>query len=144
LFFFLSAISAALQVVAISLLREPAQDELLDICKLNGTGQQQCIEKAESPQEKPQVYSVSFSNAIKTGLFWVKWCILLSVSMLMGFMGSYQKTYGQIYIEDDIFLSTAATIQNVVNGTGRILWGFIFDYMGYRVGYIVGNILTSQ
>jgi hypothetical protein len=133
LFFFLSAISAALQFVSICLLREPTQDELVDICKLNGTGQQKCIEKAELLQEKPQVYSVSFTNAIKTGLFWVKWCILLNVSMLMGFMGSYQKTYGQIYIEDDVFLSTAATIQNVVNGSGRILWGFFFDYLGYRV-----------
>jgi hypothetical protein len=133
LFLLLSAITAAMQVVAICLLREPTEDELVDICKLNRTGEQKCIEKVESQQEKPEVYSVSFSNAIKTGLFWVKWMILLSVSMLMGFMGTYQKTYGQIYIEDDVFLSTAATIQNVVNGTGRILWGFIFDYLGFRV-----------
>ena len=51
----------------------------------------------------------------------------------MGFLGSYSKTYGQVYIIDDAFLATTATVQNFVNGGGRILWGFIYDYLGYRV-----------
>ena len=38
----------------------------------------------------------------------------------------------QIYISDDTFLAVAATVQSVVNGVGRITWGFIFDYLGYR------------
>ena len=38
----------------------------------------------------------------------------------------------QIYISDDSFLAVAATVQSVVNGVGRIAWGFIFDYLGYR------------
>ena len=59
----------------------------------------------------------------------------------MGFLGSYSKTYGQVYIVDDAFLATTATVQNFVNGGGRILWGFIYDYLGYRVLYsVVENI----
>ena len=38
----------------------------------------------------------------------------------------------QIYISDDSFLAFAATVQSVVNGLGRITWGFVFDYLGYR------------
>ena len=51
----------------------------------------------------------------------------------MGFLGSYSKTFGQVYIVDDAFLAVTATVQNVVNGGGRILWGFIYDYLGYKV-----------
>ena len=51
----------------------------------------------------------------------------------MGFLGSYSKTFGQVYIVDDAFLAITATVQNVVNGGGRILWGFIYDYLGYKV-----------
>ena len=58
------------------------------------------------------------------------------MSVLTGFLGSYSKTFGQIYITDDAFLSIAATIQNLANGSGRILWGFIYDYLGYRVKLI--------
>ena len=59
----------------------------------------------------------------------------------MGFLGSYSKTFGQIYIADDAFLAAAATVQNFVNGGGRILWGFIYDYLGYRVKLL--NLIHS-
>jgi hypothetical protein len=109
-------------------------NELNEIHELNGSAQRRRIDEVESQQQKPQGYSVEFRDAIKTGLFWVKWMTLLFNSVLMGFIGSYQKTYGLIYINDDIFLSIAATVQNVVNGTRRITWGFIFDYLKYKVG----------
>ena len=88
---------------------------------------------AKEAEAAAKTYSMTLNNSVRTGVFWAKWVTVLSISLLMGFLGSYQKTYGQIYVKDDNFLSLAATIQNFINGTGRILWGFFFDYLGYRV-----------
>ena len=57
----------------------------------------------------------------------------------MGFLGSYSKTFGQIYIADDAFLAAAATVQNFVNGGGRILWGFVNPSVLYQYGRVIST-----
>jgi hypothetical protein len=64
------------------------------------------------------------------------WFALFSLSLLSGFLGSFEKSYGMLYINDDAFLAVAATLQNVMNGTSRIVWGRLTDILGYRVSVL--------
>jgi len=125
MFLLLGGVSLAMEIVAMSILREPTEAEIMEIKSWN-------VLQDKSSTDTKLAHSVSTREAITGGLFWAKWGTLLCVGLLMSFLGSYQKTYGQIYISDDTFLAVAATVQSVVNGVGRITWGFIFDYLGYK------------
>ena len=38
-----------------------------------------------------------------------------------------------LYIQDDKFLAVAAIIQNIMNGSCRLFFGFLFDRLGFKV-----------
>ena len=45
----------------------------------------------------------------------------ISLSSILSFTGTYAKSFGQVYISDDAFLVAAATVQNIMNGTARLM-----------------------
>ena len=53
---------------------------------------------------------------------------------LFYFFFSYNKSYAMLYISDDAFLAIAATIQSVMNGSSNLIFGFLFDKYGFKVG----------
>ena len=57
----------------------------------------------------------------------------LSGFLLFFFFFSYNKSYAMLYISDDAFLAFAATIQSVMNGSSRLIFGFLFDKYGFKV-----------
>ena len=57
----------------------------------------------KSSTDTKLAHSVSTREAITGGLFWAKWGTLLCVGLLMSFLGSYQKTYGQGYHSRHLF-----------------------------------------
>ena len=63
-------------------------------------------------------------------------CHLLQISgfVLFFFFFTYNKSYAMLYISDDAFLAVAATIQSVMNGSSRLIFGFLFDKYGFKVG----------
>ena len=42
-------------------------------------------------------------------------------------IGTYSKTFGLTFINDDHFYSIVAVLQNILNGFSRILWGLGYD-----------------
>ena len=61
------------------------------------------------------------------------WFSFFTLSATINFLNSYQKSYAQIYIPDDQFLSVVAMVQNFMNGMSRVFGGMLFDRWGYRV-----------
>ena len=57
----------------------------------------------------------------------------LTMVLLWSFFNNYNKSYAMLYISDDKFLAVAAIIQNVMNGSCRLFFGFLFDRLGFKV-----------
>ena len=57
----------------------------------------------------------------------------LSGFVLFFFFFTYNKSYAMLYISDDAFLAITATIQSVMNGSSRLIFGFLFDKYGFKV-----------
>ena len=57
----------------------------------------------------------------------------LAMVLLWSFFNNYNKSYAMLYIQDDKFLAVAAIIQNVMNGSCRLFFGFLFDRLGFKV-----------
>ena len=72
----------------------------------------------KSSTDNKLTHSLSTKEAVTGGLFWAKWGTLLCVGLLMSFLGSYQKTYGQGY--SSIHLPTINLSITVQGGAGGL------------------------
>ena len=57
----------------------------------------------------------------------------ITLAMFYFFFSPYAKSYAMSFISDDAFLAHAATLQYVMNGSSRIVFGFLYDKWGYKV-----------
>ncbi len=73
------------------------------------------------------------TDVLRTKEFYLIWVTFYTVAMLNGFFNNYQKTFGQIYISDDRFFAIVSIVGNVINGSGRLAWGKLYDIKGYKV-----------
>lgn len=53
------------------------------------------------------------------------------------------KTFGQIFIDDDLFLVTVGSLASIFNCCGRLFYGFIMDRSSYKRAMLIEtSILT--
>ena len=57
----------------------------------------------------------------------------LAIFFLFFFFFSYHKSYAMLYISDDAFLAKAAIVQSIMNGSSRMIFGFMYDKLGFKV-----------
>lgn len=57
----------------------------------------------------------------------------MAMFFLFFFFFSYQKSYAMLYISDDAFLAKAAIAQSVMNGSSRMVFGLMYDKVGFKV-----------
>ena len=72
-------------------------------------------------------------NSTITSQFSTPLLFQLAMVLLWSFFNNYNKSYAMLYIADDKFLAVAAVIQNVMNGSCRLFFGFMFDRLGFKV-----------
>ena len=107
----------------------------------------------ELTMKQQRTVSLTPKQALRTGIFWRLWilrvfwhnlyfinCSLLPLFQLSGFVLffffiTYNKSYAMLYISDDTFLAAAATIQSVMNGSSRLIFGLLFDKYGFKVRF---------
>merc|ERR1712117_768383 len=82
-------------------------------------------------------------QALRTGIFWRLWILRLSGFVLFFFFITYNKSYAMLYISDDTFLAAAATIQSVLNGSSRLIFGFLFDKYGFKNTLFIQSISSA-
>ena len=58
----------------------------------------------------------------------------ITMAMFWFFYFQYAKSYAMLFISDDAFLARAAALQAIMNGSSRIVFGFLFDKLGFKVG----------
>lgn len=61
------------------------------------------------------------------------WLSFFSMAVVNGFINNYQKSFGQNYIENDRFFAVIGTVSSILNGSSRMLWGYIYDKLGFKV-----------
>ena len=55
------------------------------------------------------------------------WIGFLGINTAVIMFATFSKSFGQTFIEDDHFFANVAIAQNILNGSGRILWGYLYD-----------------
>lgn len=94
--------------------------------------------KAEINEEQLTMKETLFQRR-----FWLLWLSFMSVQMMITFVNSYQKAFGQIFISDDYFFLYVGLASNILNGSSRVIWGFLFDRKGFKFNaFIIGGTST--
>ena len=54
----------------------------------------------------------------------------MTIQVIITFINSYQKAFGQNFISDDFFFAYVGLASNILNGSSRMVWGKIYDLKG--------------
>ena len=73
------------------------------------------------------------TKVLRTWTLYKMMTTFFSMSLVVGFIASYQKSFGQIYIQDDRFFAIIGTVSSFINGCSRIIWGYGYDRFGFKV-----------
>ena len=134
LFLLLGGIILGLFATGFFMVRDPTPEEMEEAEEMQLGGKK--AEDVETPVEEKETLedkSVKTLDALKSFNFWIVWVSFFSMNLLLIFISNYAKSFGQNYIQDDQYFAIVATIQNVINGSSRVIWGIIYDRMGYKV-----------
>ena len=75
-------------------------------------------------------------ETVSQSKFWLLWTIFVAISIMSGFVNNYQKTFGMKFINDDFFFTYVGLASNLINGSSRIMWGYVYDLKGFKVIFI--------
>lgn len=134
IFLILGGTYFCLQIIGVSLLSEKNDDlnvninieeetELIKSEKTNSLG----VRYEDSSQ------GMSLNEAWKYAAFWMLFVKIFSQLVPCGFIITYYKTFGQTFIDDDLFLSQVGSIAAFFNAFGTFFWGFVIDRSVYKV-----------
>ena len=83
--------------------------------------------------ENNNVPNLTILQTISQSKFWLLWTIFLAVTLIQAFVNTYQKSYGMIFITDDFFFTYVGLASNIINGSLRLVWGYMYDLKGFKV-----------
>ena len=78
-------------------------------------------------------------ETVSQSKFWLLWTTFVAISIMSGFVNNYQKTFGMKFITDDFFFTYVGLASNLINGSSRIMWGYVHDLKGFKVIFIIVN-----
>ena len=136
MFIVLGIIYAVMGIIAVVLIAEPAEEKLEENKERDEDNEIQGIadRRTLTPWQVIKTrwfYQVNNFLQILLYPFIINfkqiWTGFLSISLTIGIMGTYSKTFGLTFINDDHFYSIVAVFQHIFNGFSRIFWGISFD-----------------
>lgn len=129
LFYLLGGTFIVMQIVAIILLRVPTEEELAEMVPILGVKDHKA---SDQENDKDETFSLRPLQVLKTAEFYKMWVSFLAMNMINMFINNYQKSFGQLFIEDDNFFAIIATLSSVANGVTRMIWGYTYDKLGFQ------------
>ena len=144
MFLLLGGIFAICGIIGTILISEPDEEtvEALEI--------EEVLDEApwRIQKEKEEERNLKPTEVLRTVIFYQMWIGFFSIGLCNGLMSTYSKAFGLTFINDDHFYATVATVQNIFNGSCRILWGFCYDKFGFKACLlsiaIAVTIITSS
>uniref|UniRef100_A0A914XWI3 Uncharacterized protein n=1 Tax=Panagrolaimus superbus TaxID=310955 RepID=A0A914XWI3_9BILA len=106
------------------------------------------IEAEESDDDllqtvKPQPLSLRPSEVLKSSTFYWLFIALFCCSFYGNLFYNLYKTFGETFIEDDMFLAIAFSIGTVANAAARIGWGLLTDKTSFQVALSSASCLAT-
>ncbi|KAK0411140.1 hypothetical protein QR680_005508 [Steinernema hermaphroditum] len=132
-FFTLSIVYAIMQTVGLLVICDPPSEA---VTKRHEHGSDS-LEDADDDEEGrgkavPQEWSMTTSEMLKSSTFYVLFVALFCCSFYGNTYYNLYKTYGETFIDDDMFLAVAFSIGSVANACARIGWGWLTDKTSFQ------------
>ena len=83
--------------------------------------------------ENTNSLNLTIFQTISQGKFWQLWTIFMTQSVMEGFINTYQKSFGMIFISDDFFFAYVGLAFNLLIGFSSLIWGYLYDLKGFKV-----------
>lgn len=100
------------------------------------------VEDTEAGLIKKHSGDYSPKEVIKTKAFYLVWICFLGIQLTQGIITNFAKVFGLTFINDDHFYARMSIVSNILNGSFRIVWGFLYDRVKFRGCYFaMGTIV---
>ncbi|EGT49220.1 hypothetical protein CAEBREN_16011 [Caenorhabditis brenneri] len=80
---------------------------------------------------------------LKSPTFYCLFAALFCCSFYANMFYNLYKTYGESFIEDDMFMAMAFSIASVANAIARIGWGYLTDRTSFQIALSTATCLAS-
>uniref|UniRef100_A0A7E4W570 MFS domain-containing protein n=1 Tax=Panagrellus redivivus TaxID=6233 RepID=A0A7E4W570_PANRE len=97
----------------------------------------------ESEVGRPQPISLAPSEVLRSSTFYWLFVALFCCSFYGNLFYNLYKTYGETFIEDDMFLAVAFSLGTIANAAGRIGWGLLTDKTSFQVALSTASCLAT-
>ena len=128
MFVLLGGIFAVLGVMGTVLISEPDEEYLAKL-------EEEAAVSVTPSQAQDEIYfekNLKPTEVLRTGVFYLIWTGFFVIDMANGLMVNYQKAFGLTFISSDSYFATVAFVQNIFNGSCRIVWGLLYDRFGFK------------
>lgn len=83
------------------------------------------------------------SEMLKSPTFYCLFAALFCCSFYANMFYNLYKTYGESFIEDDMFMAMAFSVASVANAIARIGWGYLTDRTSFQIALSTATCLAS-
>jgi len=147
MFYMLGGIFCVMGLLATLLVSDPDQattksQEL----ELRVTDEEERKKKEREEEEEPEEnkegnsktpFSLTPLQVLQTSAFYMSWIGFFNITLTSGILQNYSKTFGLTFINDDHYFAMIGVVSNIFNGLCRIVWGALYDRLGFRGCYLV-------
>ncbi|WKX96497.1 hypothetical protein Q1695_012717 [Nippostrongylus brasiliensis] len=74
----------------------------------------------------------STTTQLRSGSFFLLFVSLMSNALWVQLISGLYKAYGQLFIDNDLFLSLVGSLASVFNACSRVVWGVVADNTSYQ------------
>ncbi|TKR86407.1 hypothetical protein L596_011004 [Steinernema carpocapsae] len=109
-------------------LHKPHNHDSDSLESLVGENDEESQRRAAAPSE----WSMTPSEVLHSSTFYVLFVALFCCSFYGNTYYNLYKTYGETFIDDDMFLAIAFSIGSIANACARISWGYLTDKTSFQ------------
>ncbi|XP_076315800.1 uncharacterized protein LOC143228423 [Tachypleus tridentatus] len=139
LFLIMGAVQGGILLVGLLLYQEPPSEILEEredysVIPVENSSNHK-VEETE--QSFPRELEVTPKEALKMYEFYILLVMCIGSLHSSLFVNNFYKTYGQTFIDDDIFLATTGSVSSIVHVVLRVVMGLIQDKISFKLTSLI-------
>uniref|UniRef100_A0A914C4C0 Major facilitator superfamily (MFS) profile domain-containing protein n=1 Tax=Acrobeloides nanus TaxID=290746 RepID=A0A914C4C0_9BILA len=151
IFFSLSIIYAIMQAIGLIVICDPPpQNGLLSHKDMNGTCSIETHHEVENGSDSDseidfgsEPVSLTPREMLKSSTFYWLFAALFCCSFYGNLFYNLYKTFGETFIQDDMFLAVAFSIGSIANAIARIGWGILTDRTSFQFTLSIATCMAT-
>ncbi|NP_001360616.1 MFS domain-containing protein [Caenorhabditis elegans] len=132
-----------LDEVATSSTDEPKSRSTESILEEDDEDMDEDYERPVFDNDEDTTIQMTSSEMLKSPTFYCLFASLFCCSFYANMFYNLYKTYGESFIEDDMFMAMAFSIASVANAIARIGWGYLTDRTSFQIALSTATCLAS-